>query len=92
VREQFIGCGTLASILLCLFKFCKRIGEAVDQVVAELDDLSALGLDVRLVSFVGHLDHCCGLSRLLEHFLKVDLLQQKLVGFFGVEVVFGLDN
>ena len=66
--------------------------ESVHQVIAELNNLASFLLDVRLVGFMGHLDDGGGLGWLLKHFLEVNLLDQQLLSFFGVQVVFRLNH
>ena len=69
-----------------------RVGESLHQVIAELNNLASFLLYVRLVGFMGHLDDSGGLGWLLKNFLEVDLLDQQLLSFFRVKIVFRLNH
>lgn len=80
-------CVSLTRFVFTLLQLGKGIGEPIRQIVSKLNHFLALILDMRVVSIVWHFHHCGSLSRLLEHFLEVNLLQQQLVSFFRVQVI-----
>lgn len=99
-----LGHGALAQILLLLslpqmvslaflgFHLGERVRKPINEVIAEGDHFGALLFDVGLVGLVRHLHYGGGGGWLLEDLLEIDLLDQQLVGFFGVEVVLRLDQ
>ena len=62
------------------------------KLVAELDDISTALFHVIFVGVVTHFHNGGCLGRLLEHFLKVYLLYEQLVGFVWLQVVLRLNH
>ena len=68
-----------------------EVREAAEQVIAELDHLFSLLLHVACVAVVGNLDNGGCRWWLQESLLELNLLQEKLVGLVGLELVLELD-